>query len=209
MTDKVTVTADDLLKSIQALETKVEAKDTAKEPAIPQVETVQLAKSTVDAVKAGAAAATKQALDVSDTLSDIVGLIGKHNDDALETLQKSVNSCAERDLAIVKVITDLKKSIDVLKESVDKFGEQPVSQPRANKGDVLQKSVGGDNVLKLDPIRTRAQISNGLQVLAKSLRKEDPKFSEVMNAAIKFEATGVIEDRFIAAAQKALAAPAA
>lgn len=207
MTQKVKVISEeDLLKSIQELESDAEKTPTKPQP--PTVEKVELKKSTADSLREQATGATKRALDVSDVLTDLVGLMGKHNDDALTTLQKSINAGAERDLAIVKVLVDLKKSVEVLTDRIETYGQEP-RRPRSrlSKDDVLEKSTDGGPV-KLDPRTAKRQITQGLEILAKSLAPTDPKYMDVQQAAIRFEATGVIDDRYIAAAQKALSAPA-
>lgn len=214
--DPKMVTEEDLLKSIKELEAKTEAAPAPK-AAEPEIAKVKLAKSTAEALREGASPSTKRALDVSDVLMDFVGLMGKHNDDALTTLQKSINAGAERDLAIVKVLGDLRKSIDANTAAIEKWGNVPPRPRSVPAAEVLHKSAGDntldDKVVKLDPRTAKRQITQGLELLAKSLDPSNPrdqqKISDITNAAIKFEATGQIEERHIAAAQKALAAPAA
>jgi hypothetical protein len=206
MPDEATpvVTEEDLLKSIQDLEAK--AADTPKTPKPPSVAQVALAKSTTDAILEEAAPETRRALDVSDVLTDLVGLLGKYNDDALGTMQKSINAGAERDLAMVKVLGDLKKSVDDMGKKLEKFGGEPRQARSATAEDLLHKAAP---VQRIDPTTTRRSIVQGLEHLVKSLPSSDPRVGEFIQAAIKFESTGQIEDRHIQAAQKALAAIAA
>jgi hypothetical protein len=205
MTETVQVISEeDLLKSIQELETKT-VPDPKDPPKTPEVVKVELVKSTSESLREGASPTTKKALDVSDALSDLIGLLGAHNDSALATLQKSINSGAERDLATVKVLSDLKKSVEALAEKVEAWGQEPTRNPKSTTTTEVLHKGGGNGAIKLDPRTARRQITQGLEMLAKSLRPDDPKFHDLTQAAIRFEATGQIEDRHVAAAQRALA----
>lgn len=201
------VTEEDLLKSIKELEAKPEpAKEAA---ATPEVKTEGLAKSAAAAVKEGASDELKKSLDVSAALTEIVGLLGTHVDTSLEALAKSVQSGAERDLAIVRVLGDLKKSVDNLAETVKTFGDQPGTPaskqaPAAAATDVLHKTAGGGQQQKaeVDPAKVRREISNGLERLAKSVQAGSPEADRYIKAAIQFESTGKIEDGMLAEVKK-------
>lgn len=199
------VTEEDLLKSIKDLEAKAEETPAAK--AEPEVKTTELAKNAAAAVKDGASEELKKSLDVSTALTEIVGLIGAHVDSSLEALQKSVQGSAERDLAFVRVITDLKKSVDDLAAQVKAFGEQPGTpaskQAPAATTEVLNKSAGnGGQKQEVDPAKVRREISNGLERLAKSATAGSPEADRYIKAAIQFESTGKIDDGMLAEVKK-------
>jgi len=208
------VTEEDLLKSIKELEAKTE--ETPAAAAEPEVKTAELAKSAAAAVKEGASEELKKSLDVSTALTEIVGLLGAHVDSSLEALQKSVQGSAERDLAFVRVITDLKKSVDDLAAQVKAFGDQPGTPaskqaPAAAATEVLNKSAGAGQQTKqeVDPAKVRREISNGLERLAKSATAGSPEADRYIKAAIQFESTGKIDDGVLAEVKKLYAAPAA
>jgi hypothetical protein len=194
------ITEDQLLKSITELEAKA-AETPVKEAPEPKVEEAVLTKS-IDSIRENASAATRRALDVSDVLTDIVGLMAQHNDTALGSMQKSINAAADRDLAMVRVLTDLKKSVDSLKEEVKKYGEAPNVPRLPGKEEVLNKSLG--EAPKVDPRVAKRQIAQGLEILTKSVKPDDPKCSEYASAAVKFETTGQISDTMLGLAQRAL-----
>lgn len=197
------VTEEDLLKSIKALETKVDE----PEPDVvePKVEVETLGKTAAETIKEGASDKLKKALDVSEALTEITGLLGSHVEAGIEALAKSVQGSAERDLAFTRVLLDMKKSIDDLGEKITSFGEAPstpVSKqaPAATETELLVKTSGvsGGNKKDLDPRVFRKQISGGLEQLAKKADKGSPEATKYINAAVKYESTGVIEDLMLA-----------
>lgn len=189
----------DLLKSIKDLETKVE--DTTTPVADPVVETAALKKTAADTLKEGASESLTKALDVSESLSEITKLMGSHVDTALETLEKSISNSAERDLAMVRVLADMHKSIGDLTTQVATFGNNaaaPVSQmgttpAPVTQADILTKSTDTQLPAAPDPAVLRKQISAGLEHMAKSAEKNSPESNRLINAAVKFESTGQIE----------------
>lgn len=205
MSEKVQViTEEELLKSLKDLEEKATE-------AVQEEQTATLAASTLaksmDSIRENASASTRRALDVSDVLTDIVGLMAQHNDTALSSMQKSVNAAAERDLAVVRVLGDLKKSVDDLKGEVKKYGEAPNIPRMPRREEVLNKSIG-QKTEEADPRLAKRQIAQGLELLTKSVKPDDPKCSEYAGAAIKFETTGQISDNMLRLAQRALAGSA-
>lgn len=197
------VTEEELLKSIKDLEAKPEPKPEVVQE--PEVKTTGITKSAASVVKEGASESLKKSLDVSAALTEIVGLLGSHVDTSLEALAKSVQSGAERDLAIVRVLGDLKKSVDKLAEQVKSYGDTPATpaslKKPATEVEVLQKSASQKSA-DADPSKVRREISNGLERLAKSVKVGSPESDRYIKAAIQFESTGKIEDGLLAEVQK-------
>jgi hypothetical protein len=137
----------------------------------------------------------------------VVELIGGHVDTAIETLSKSVQSAAERDLSIVRVLSDLKKSIDENTEAVKAFGAQP-GRPASLKlvetggEQPIQKSAGGAKTA--DPTKLRKEILTGLEKLAKSAPLGSQDALRYVTATAKFEAAGEIDDATLAEVKAAL-----
>lgn len=203
-----TVTEEELLKSVEALEAKTEKKPEEEDPE-KKVETQILEKTVSEVVEEKASEELKKALEISETLAEFAGLIGAHVDESLEALQKSVAAAGDRDLAFLKVLTALKKSMDGMREEIAKFGEQPgtaksvLTDEKTDKTEILQKTVDDGEKAK-DPVRAKKQIQMGLDTLAKSAEEaERPHF---LNAAVKFESTGHVEDIDALRAMQALKA---
>lgn len=193
-----TVTEDDLLKSIKALETKVNDEAAAKEPD-PSIKTAALEKNAASVVKDGASDELKKMLDASDALTEIVTLIGAHVDNSLDTLAKSIQAGADRDLAFTRVLSDLNKSVGALGEKIEKYGEQPTdpaskTPPTATREELLTKS----KAAAVDPAQAsqvlRKQITSGLEKLAKSAQPGSEQALAYTQKAITFETTGQIDD---------------
>jgi len=196
-----TVTEEQLLKSLQDLEGKKEEKTEEKKPVI---ETVSLTKSAEETIEANASDELKKAIEISDVMAEFSSLIGLHVDTSLEELAKSITAGRERDLAVIQVITEMKKSIDELKTQIQEFGKEPgkpvsKTSTETTKAEVLEKSTVTDSQKKE---LGRPQIQAGLEELAKSAKNDQDRDRHI-NAAVKFETTGQIED---AELQKAVGA---
>lgn len=200
----VVVTEDELKKSIQALEAP---------PAKPEekvtetvIETAPLAKTAQERIKE-APESLRKAFEVSATLTEFANLMGVHIDESLNTLKKSVQEGAERDHAFLRVVSDLKKSVETLTEEVKKLGGQPGKPAAAGELTVDEKGVlkksteAGDK--KTDPVAARKRILTGLEIMAKSAASGSPEMTEIIHSTAKFESTGSISDEML---RKALAA---
>lgn len=205
MTGKTTevkvLTEGDLLKAIQDLDSKAKPPEKVESP---KVETASLKKSTIEGIRENGGEGLRKVLDVSETLSAFAKAVGTHVDSMMEPMFKSIQSGAERDLAIVQVLKDLKKSIDENTEAVKEFGKLPTSPktPVTRKDEVLKKSVsetGGE----VDPTAARRLVVAGLEKLTKSLPPGSLQAQEYINAAVQFESTGSISDTMLAKAQAA------
>jgi len=206
------ITETDLLKAIKDLETAPIVKTDEVKPE-PKVETTALAKSTADVLKGGSDGLRK-VLDVSETLREVVGLIGTHVDSVIQPMEKSIQAGAERDLAIVRVLADLKKSIDANTLAITKFGEVPgaakTPETTTAKSEILAKSLNGKQEPKpADASEVKRQVSRGLEILAKSFKPGSQENQDYMRAAIQFESTGKITDQMLSAAKQAMTPKAA
>lgn len=187
-----TVTAEALLKSIQDLEAA--KRDEEKTQGQEKMETVALTKSAKENLESKASEDLKKSLDVSKTLKEFTELMGEHVDTSLSTLSKSIQDSADRDLAMVKVLTDLKKSIDANTAAVEKFGAEPTGKPKSavtTENETLEKSAK-ENEKKPDPSALRKGVLANLETLAKSCDAGSRESMEYTQAAIRFEATGDI-----------------
>jgi ABC-type transporter Mla subunit MlaD len=201
------LTEDSLLKSIQDLEAK---KEEPKADPEPDVKTAELEKSAKDAVETGASEDLKKALDVSETLKEFADLIGTHVDDSLTALQKSVQSGAERDLAIVRVLKSLGEKVEALGDRIETYGQEPTSPAKAREikakaEEVLEKSAGvGETgeAGKPDFTAARGNIMAGLETLVKNADSPDDA-NKYTHSLIKFETTGELSESDFAAAQNA------
>jgi len=205
-TEVEVVTAEDLLKSIKDLEADPDGGEKAPESKTKQVEL----KKTAETINDKASAGLRKALDVSSALEEITSLIGLHNDGALEELRKAVNGSAERDLAFTRVLKDLKKSVDDLREKVEAYGKTPGGKPAGSfngqpkkeptKDDILNKGAASGAAGATDETdeqrarRTRRQVLSGLESLVKSAEAGSSERQEFINAAVKFEVSGEIKD---------------
>jgi hypothetical protein len=200
-----TVTEEQLLKSLQALEGK------PTEPAAATTQTVvvePLGKTTVQAVTDGASEQLKKALDVSAPLKEVVTLIGLHNDTTLQSLQKSLQGAAERDLTTIKVLEKLAKSLDDNTAAVKEFGKQPVTTPAARATEVLptqvlNKSTTGGKEGEPNPAQVRKNVVAGLELLVKSCQPGTTEASKWIRTVSMFESTGKINDQDLLAARNA------
>lgn len=199
-----TLSEEDLLKSLREIEgAKQEEEPKAKEDVVV---TPELKKTIADIVKEQGSENLKKTIDVSDAFSELVTLIGNHVDTSLAALQKSVQAGAERDLTMIKIMAEFKKSIDVNTETLAKFGEQP-GMPASSKAvkeggapEVLEKQVKEGGGKTTDPAALRKQIIAGLEGLAKSAAAGSPEQSRFIQATALFESTGKIGDGDLQAA---------
>lgn len=206
-TSPAAVTEEALLKSLTDLETKAAV---VNQEAAPVVKVESLQKSAVDTVTELASPALKGALDVSAVLEESVALMGVHVDRSLTAMHKSVQAGAERDMAIVRVLQDLKKSIDANTEATHKLLAQPAapagSRPVTVTPDqVLTKSASseGSKTIEKNPAVIRQEVLNGLERLVKSTAGRSPgESARLSSALIKFESTGQISDADMSAALK-------
>jgi len=198
---EVKVTEDDLLKSIKALETP---KEEPKVETTTTIETVKLMKA-VDAIKDGLSKDSQAALDVSPILREITAHLAKHVDNSLEALQKSVTGSAERDLAFATVLTDLVKSVKGLQEIVATFGKE-AGAPKTvtvQPTEILTKNVDGKpkTATEVNPAAVRKQVADGLEILAKKYNPGTQESMRYLNAAVRYESTGQIDDGMLAEVQ--------
>jgi len=203
--ENTVVTEEALLKSLTDLEAKAVVPAPAADPAVA-VETLQ--KSASDTLSDMASPSLRKAMDVSEVLEESIALMGVHVDRSLEALQKSIQGSAERDFAIVRVLSDLRKSIDANSEAIEKLLNQP-SAPASTRpvtvdnGQVLTKSVHSTTEAPTKAKDIRQGVLNGLERLVKSATANGSEGARLSSALIKFESTGVISDADMAAALKA------
>lgn len=201
------VSEEDLLKSLTDLETKAKP---AAESGGELVQVGSLKKSASDTLGELASENLRKAIDVSEVLDEAIALMGVHVDRSLESLQKSIQAGAERDHAIVRVLGDLKKSIDANTEAMAALLDTPAA-PAAMRpvttpaGQVLMKSTTSpapQAQATKDPKQIRDGVLAGLERLVKSTTNSG-EASRLSSALIKFETTGTISDADMAAALKA------
>jgi len=200
-----TVTEEQLLKSIQALEGKT------AEPAAAATQTVvvePLKKSTSESIAEGASEELKKAIEVSKPLKEIVALLGVHNDTALQTLQKSLQAAADRDNATVKVLERLAKSLEDNTAALKEYAKVPATTPASRAAEVqasevLNKSTKTGKEGEPNPGQVRKQVLSGLEILAKSCQPGTTDASKWIRTISKFESTGKISDEDLLAATNA------
>jgi len=201
------VTEEALQKSLAELE-GVKPVEPVKEE--PKVVVEPLQKTAAQTVADNGSEAMRKALDISPILREHVGLVGIHVDQALETLQKSLQGAAERDFAIIRVLEKQGQIIEELRKTIAEFGKQPTApaaerQPQTTKVDVLKKSAGVQGA-DAEPKVNKARVMEGLTQLAKSAGAGTPEFQRYSSAIAKYESTGQISDRDLLDATKALKA---
>lgn len=200
------VTEQDLLKSIESLQTK-KVDEPEDKKAEPTIDVKVLEKSVADTVNEKATDSLKKAVEVSDKLAEFASLIGIHVDASLGALEKSVQEGAKRDLAIVQVLVDLTKSVKDLGAKLEQLGQAP-GNPKtvtATPSQILEKTAGGDKA-PLKPEVVRSKISGGLVELVKSAATPEDR-QRWATVAARFESAGAISDvdmtKAIAALDKA------
>lgn len=199
MTDTTKIlTEEDLLKSIAVLETK--ADDVKKEDEVKEeVKATEPLAKTADVVKKEGSEKLLKTLDASEALNELALIQGGHLDASLEAMQKSIDSAAARDHLMIKVMTDMKKSMDAMAEQIAAFGEQPgkpASQRKADDAvttDDLKKKVGdkAKEPTEADRAKLRKTISVGIERLMKSAQPNE--MQRYVSAGVKFEATGELD----------------
>lgn len=195
-----TLTEADLAKSLAILEGKKEEEKVAEEPQAPTVTATTLEKNTAQAITESGSTGLKRSLEVSQVLSEFSEVVGGHVDASLSALQKSVQAGAERDLAFLNIITELKKSVDTLATKMEEYGNTPARTPKAanvSKSEVLQKSTETDSTdeTELDPAKIRKQVGAGLVELMKSMEPGSSEASALQHKALMFEGNGQIDDQ--------------
>lgn len=200
------ITEDELLKSLQEVEQKVE--QPAAKPAEPKVEVVTLTKSMDDTVAEFGSENLKRAIDVSDVVAEMSTLLGIHVDRSLSTLEKSIHAAAARDVAVLAGLTALRKSIDANTEAMKALGDQPgVAASRrpvtATQEQILAKNIQGTErpPAQVSPAALRKSITDGLSRRLLATRAENPgEAHRIQQALVKFESTGQISDSDMASA---------
>lgn len=215
--DAGVVTENDLLKSIQEIEGKTPEPEATPEPT--QVAVAALEKTARETIDEGASGELKKALDASKPLNEIVSLIGLHVDTSLKAMQKSIQESSNRDIAIVGAMTAMNKSIDSLKEVIEKIGGEPAAPAAARPvtavtEDVLEKTVDKQPAGKPDPTdpkvqqATRRNVLNGLQKMVMDAPKGSAEQGQLQKALIRYESAHVIDENLAQRALKAVAAAA-
>lgn len=190
------VTEEDLKKSLAQLEGKTEEKPAATEPVVV---TSKMEKTAAKALEETASAGLKQVLEVSDVLREVTNLQGLHVDNTLEVLQKSIQEGAERDLAVIRILQNMQKSIQDLAGKVEEFGKTPVGKVVAPvqtvQEQILLKSAADKKSL------TKGQVLSALEGMAKSASNAGDE-AKYTNALIKFDSTGQISDQVLLEVQR-------
>jgi hypothetical protein len=214
------VTQDALLKSLQDIE-KLAKGETIEEPAppAPKVEASPEIKPAATTVEESASEDLKKGLNASPLLKEIVGTLGKHVDDTLSDLRKSLDNQAARDLAITGALESMVKSLGTISEKVETIGKTPAAPASARPvtakpGEVLEKSETAPEAgsAEEDPIKRAAAakrlVLGGLEKLVKSSTDamDQKRFT---TALIKFESTGEIDDVVLAEARTVMTPTAA
>lgn len=188
--EKKVVTEEDLLKSLEKLEGTKEEKKVEE-----TIKTESLKKTAADAIEGNKG--LMKSLEVSDFLKVFAGEIGLHVDESLTVLHKSIEDGAKRELAIVRVLEKLSKSLDDLREEVKTFGKTPATVQKsrvvADGGTIIQKS---GEIQKSDT-PNRKTVTFGLEKLAKSAKPGTSDFHKFTQAAVKFESTSEISDEML------------
>lgn len=193
--EQVILTEEDLLKGIQALEAAPKTVAPTEPVAKPMV-----VVSAADVLKMATEAALQKSTQPNAALMAGVKALGDHIDVTVKELQKSVAQAAQRDVSMLTVLTEMKKSIEALSTEVKQLGETTTATPRAVTTEApLAKS--SQTEPKVQDVKK--QVLVGLENLVKSA---DPGSRESMSwAAVttKFESTGQISDTDLAAALNA------
>jgi len=213
------ISQDQLLKSLQDIE-KLSKGEVIEEPApaAPVVAETPAAPSAASVVEETASEDLKKGLNASPLLKEIVGKLGKHVDDTLEGLRKSIDGQSARDMAILGALEGLNKSLKEQGEKIETIGKEPAATANARPvtattDEVLAKGVDNKKVEgETDPVRQAAQakkmVLGGLEKLVKSASDANDQ-KRFTTALIKFESTGVIDDVMLAEARSAMVPTAA
>lgn len=190
-----TVTEVELEKALALLEGKA-IKDN-EVPVEPTVKIPALERTAQEAVMSLASNSLKKALDVSSALDEVVALLGAHVDRSLATLQKSIQSAANRDLSIVQALKKMQESIDENSKQVAKMLGQPSaskSKLAVSSGDVLEKSYEAHTPKQLSPRDLRKSVTEGFERAIRAAGANTGEGLRLVASLVKFESTGSISD---------------
>jgi len=209
------ITVEDLTKALEKL-----AKEGKTEvPAATQVTTAPLKKTAEEVLKEQATQPLRKALDASSALQEFATIMGLHVDESLQSMQKSIDQAAERDLYVtqtlakcVEVLADVVARVDEaienpalaeevkdLAKKIEEFGDKPVQKPKSQQAQVLQKTVEEPAE---KPALDRKGIVSALETLAKSTTNPS-EATELLGAIATFESTGKINDQMLFKAMQA------
>lgn len=192
----------DLLKSVQAIESKAKGEEPAAEPATPaepKVKTAAVEKSLKDTIEDEGSEDLKKAIEVSPVLKEFADLVGLHVDGALKTLEKSLNGAAERDLAVVG-------ALEALSKRIESFGDEPAApakdRPVTTKEQPLAKSADAP----ADPTEPeqpgnaipREGLFSALESLVKSAGNDRALADRWTSAMVRLDSTGTLDPRDLA-----------
>lgn len=202
------ITETDLLKAAQNLESKATgekpAEEPAAEPTVKPVETVALAK----VVEEKGSEPLAKSLEISSTLKEVMDILGEHVDSLSKAFAGTLDNQNAAILSICGALEGMQKSMDALAEKVEQYGEKPAAPasakaPEAKAEEVLAKGQGaGSGDPEQAPEVTKEQVCDALLSLTKSAKKDSDEEQEdrFSNALVKFDATGQISDKDLAAA---------
>lgn len=201
------VTEEDLSKALK----KLEGKETETAAAAPVVQTAQPDTSLTEKLAAEQTEELKKAMS-APAFSSMGTLVAGHVDQVIEMFGKSIQAAAERDMSVITVLDQLRKSIDENTETIKKYLDQP-GQPASSKPvsvegkEVLEKSTGAQTTKKeeMTTDEARTKVLEGLEKMAKSVEPTSPDFQEIAAATVMFNAAGKISQPML---KKALAASA-
>lgn len=183
----------DLTKALDALEGK--AAEKPEEP-VEKVRVTILNKTAETAIKENLNKSAQKAVDVSEFLQEMTSAVGEHIDQAVQSMEKSLEAGANQNLAIVRVLEKMQKTISDLGEEVKKIGNaptQPASQrtPSTPATEILLK--GADDKEKSVPV-TRNRVISILQQMMKSAEKGSSEEKQLTIALAGFESSGRLGD---------------
>lgn len=195
----VTVTAEDLKKALDDLAPIV--KDTVVPPVAPKL--VDPVPPVGGVLKEGQT--IQKAVNMSPVLADLVTKLGKHVDDALFGMYKSLVQAGERDLSVLRVLGELKKSIDLNTQALNKLSSAPVSATPVSQvvdGSVIEKgALQTPGKGAPDPKQARTMVLTGLEYMAKSANSSVAARARM--DIIRYESSGQISEDSIRLAMDA------
>lgn len=201
-TAPATVTEEDLLKSLQSLEGRVAA--VAAAPATVVVQTME--KTASATIRELGSDQLMQHLDVSDQLDEVVTLMGIHVDRSLDSLAKSLQGSADRDLSIVGALTVLAKAVSDNTAALATLGAQPLATAAERAVTVTSTSVLEKTVkpapaaqTQQSPEQLRKSIADGLSTLVKNAGDESIA-QYYTRSLLKFESANQISNTDMTAA---------
>jgi hypothetical protein len=163
-----------LLKAIKDLEPQDE-KSVEKETKMEALDIPSLdLKSVSDLLESEEVITEKsQKVDMKsnfESLNKNIKVLSGFVESSVQTVTKSLNSSAERDLSFLKVLEGFQKSIDGLTSKIEAYGNQPVLKS-ALESDLLHKPTQKQGPSAI----TRAQVDNALKSLAAKTQNLDEK----------------------------------